>query len=120
MKNYTVTVNGNIYNVSVEENGSISSLKQESVSSPMPKLSQSEIKIASGGGNIKVEAPMAGKILDIKTKVGASVKKGEVLLILEAMKMENEIVAPGDAVVASVDVSVGDSVEISQILATLN
>jgi biotin carboxyl carrier protein len=62
---------------------------------------------------------MPGKILNIKTEVGKAVKKGEVLMILEAMKMENEIVAPEDGSVASVNVSVGDSVEAGDTLATL-
>jgi biotin carboxyl carrier protein len=63
---------------------------------------------------------MPGKILNVKTAVGKSVKRGEVLMILEAMKMENEIVASEDGTVASVDVSVGDSVEAGDTLATLN
>ena len=63
---------------------------------------------------------MPGKILSVKTEVGKSVKKGEVLLILEAMKMENEIVASQDGTVASVNVSVGDQVEAGNTLATLD
>lgn len=63
---------------------------------------------------------MPGKILDIKTKVGDAVKKGQVLLILEAMKMENEVVAPEDGTVASVDTTVGAMVEAGDTLATLN
>ena len=63
---------------------------------------------------------MPGKILGVKASVGQAVKKGEVLLILEAMKMENEIVAPSDGTVASINVSVGDSVEAGATLATLN
>ena len=63
---------------------------------------------------------MPGKILSVKSQAGASVKKGEVLLILEAMKMENEIVAPQDGTVASINVATGDSVEAGDTLATLN
>ena len=63
---------------------------------------------------------MPGKILGVKTEVGKSVKKGEVLMILEAMKMENEIVAPSDGTVASVNVGVGDAVEAGDTLATLD
>ena len=63
---------------------------------------------------------MPGKILAIKANEGQTVKKGEVILILEAMKMENEIVAPQDGTVASVNVAVGDSVEAGAVLATLN
>ncbi len=67
-----------------------------------------------------VAAPMPGKILGVKANVGQAVKKGEVMLILEAMKMENEIVAPSDGTVASINVSVGDAVEAGATLATLN
>ena len=63
---------------------------------------------------------MPGKILGVKANVGQAVKKGEVMLILEAMKMENEIVAPSDGTVASINVSVGDAVEAGATLATLN
>ena len=63
---------------------------------------------------------MPGKILAVKADAGKAVKKGEVVLVLEAMKMENEIVAPQDGVVASVNVAVGASVEAGEVLATLN
>ncbi|CDC95257.1 biotin carboxyl carrier protein [Roseburia sp. CAG:380] len=63
---------------------------------------------------------MPGKILSVKASVGQAVKKGDVLLILEAMKMENEVVAPEDGTVASIDVAAGDSVEAGAVLATLN
>ena len=79
MKSYTITVNGNVYDVTVEEGTSGAAQTQS-----------------------------------------APVKKGEVILILEAMKMENEIVAPQDGTVASVNVAVGDSVEAGAVLATLN
>ena len=75
---------------------------------------------AGGQGAIKVSAPMPGKILGIKANVGDAVKKGDVILVLEAMKMENEIVAPEDGTVASIDVAVGASVEAGNVLATLN
>ena len=71
-------------------------------------------------GSVKVESPMPGKILAVKKSVGDTVKSGDVILILEAMKMENEIVAPQDGTVASINVSVGDSVESGATLATLN
>ena len=64
--------------------------------------------------------PMPGTILDVKVSVGDSVSSGSVLCILEAMKMENEIVAPQDGTVASVNVSKGDSVEAGQVIITLN
>ena len=63
---------------------------------------------------------MPGKILAVKANVGDSVKKGQVILILEAMKMENEVVAPEDGTIASIDVTVGAMVESGDTLATLN
>lgn len=78
--------------------------------------------VAAGGtnGKITVESPMPGKILSIKASVGQSVKRGDVILILEAMKMENEIVAPENGTVASINVTAGESVESGTLLATLN
>ena len=66
-----------------------------------------------------VTSPMPGTILAVNVKVGETVKKGQVLCILEAMKMENEIMAPGEAVVASIEVSAGDSVNTGQVLIVL-
>ena len=74
----------------------------------------------AAAGSVSVDAPMPGNILDIKVSNGASVKAGDVLLILEAMKMENEIVAPQDGTVASVNVNKGDTVEAGQTLVSLN
>ena len=75
---------------------------------------------AGAAGSVVVTAPMPGKILGVKASAGQAVKKGQVILILEAMKMENEIVAPQDGTVATINVSVGDSVEPGATLATLN
>ena len=111
MKNYTITVNGNVYDVTVEENGNGAAAAP--VAAPAPA--------ASGeAGSITVASPMPGKILAIKANAGQAVKKGEVVMILEAMKMENEITAPEDGTIASINVAVGDSVESGDTLATLN
>ncbi len=77
-------------------------------------------QVSGTQGSVKVDAPMPGKILAVKKKVGDAVKSGEAILVLEAMKMENEIVAPQDGTVASINVSVGDAVESGSTLATLN
>ncbi|MBP3241305.1 MAG: OadG family protein [Oribacterium sp.] len=77
-------------------------------------------KATGAQGSVKVEAPMPGKILAVKKNVGDAVKSGECILVLEAMKMENEIVAPQDGTVASINVSVGEAVESGATLATLN
>lgn len=112
MKNYTITVNGVAYNVTVEENGSSAPTPQ-----PVTKTAPAE---PAAAGNITVEAPMPGNVIDIKVTLGAQVSTGDTLLILEAMKMENEIVAPSNGTIASVNVNKGDSVEAGQVLITMN
>ena len=67
-----------------------------------------------------MNSPMPGKILSLKASVGQKVKKGDVILILEAMKMENEVVATDDGTIASINVTAGQSVEAGDLLATLN
>lgn len=130
MKNYTITVNGTPYNVTVEE-GAGAPVAAAPVAAPAaapapaaasaPATAAAPAPAAQGtAGSVKVEAPMPGTILDVKVSVGDSVSSGSVLCILEAMKMENEIVAPQDGTVASVNVSKGDSVEAGQVIITLN
>ena len=89
---------------------------------PVAKKAAPAPKAAPAGaqGSVKVNAPMQGKILSVKASAGQAVKKGDVLVILEAMKMENEIVAPQDGTVASINVSEGDKVESGAVVATLN
>lgn len=103
MKNYRITVNGTAYDVAVEEIGA----------------GAAPAAPAAAGG-VVVQAPMPGKILSVKASVGTAVKKGDVILLLEAMKMENEVVAPEDGTIASINVSAGDTVEAGDTLATLN
>ena len=124
MKNYRITVNGTSYDVSVEElsGGAVSAapVAAAPVAAPAPAAPAAPAPAAGGAGSIKVSSPMPGKILAVKANVGDSVKKGQVILILEAMKMENEVVAPEDGTIASIDVTVGASVESGDTLATLN
>lgn len=121
MKNYVITVNGTSYEVSVEEVGGAAPVQTAAPKAAAPAPKAAPKAAASGAqGPVKVNAPMPGKILNVKASVGQAVKKGDVLLILEAMKMENEIVAPEDGTVASINVAVGDSVEAGAVLATLN
>ena len=114
MKTYTITVNGTAYDVTVEETAG------GAAPAPAAAPAPSKAAPAGGAGSIKVSSPMPGKILAVKANVGDSVKKGQVILILEAMKMENEVVAPEDGTIASIDVTVGASVESGDTLATLN
>lgn len=124
MKSYTITVNGNVYDVVVEENGEAAQAPVAPKAAPKaaPAAPKAAAKPAASGkeGSVKVTSPMPGKILGVKASVGQAVKKGEVLFVLEAMKMENEIVAPEDGTVASVSVANGDSVEAGSVLGTLN
>ncbi len=122
MKRYTITVNGTPYDVTVDEAGASAPVAAPAAPAAKPATPAPAVKPAVSGdeGSIKVEAPMPGTILDVKTSVGASVKSGDVLCILEAMKMENDIVAPADGTVASIAANKGDSVEAGQIIVTLN
>ena len=127
MKNYTITVNGNVYEVTVEE-GFTGAASTPKAAAPAPKAAPAPAAAppaapaapAGAAGAVAVTAPMPGKILGVKASAGQAVKRGQVLLILEAMKMENEIVAPQDGTVATINVAVGDSVEPGDTLATLN
>ena len=126
MKNYTITVNGTPYNVTVEDaNGSAAPVAAAPAPAAAPASAPAPAPAAApaapaAAGSLSVDAPMPGNILDIKVSNGASVKAGDVLLILEAMKMENEIVAPQDGTVASVNVNKGDTIEAGQTLVSLN
>lgn len=125
MKNYTITVNGNVYDVTVEEGSTggqaVAPVASTAKAAPKAAPKAAAPKASSGGaGSVKVNSPMPGKILSVKVNVGDSVSKGDVIMILEAMKMENEIVAPSDGTIASIDAATGDSVESGAVLATLN
>ena len=122
MKNYTITVNGNVYDVTVEE-GTGSTAGAANAATPKaaaPKAAPKAAAPAGAQGAVKVNAPMPGKILKVNVNAGTAVKKGDVLLVLEAMKMENEICAPQDGTVATVECSVGDSVETGKVLVSMN
>lgn len=146
MKKFLIKVNGIQYEVEVEEIGvspqtnvnyapaaPVAQAPQAKPAAPSPapsptptpapattqKPSEPTVSKEVPAGAQTVNAPMPGVILDIKVSVGDSVKKGDVLLILEAMKMENEIVAPTDGTVASINVSKGASVNAGDVLVSL-
>ena len=104
----------------MEEGAAGAATSAPKAAAPKAAAPKAAPKAAAGQGSVKVNSPMPGKILSVKASVGQAVKKGEVLMILEAMKMENEVVAPEDGTVASIDVAAGDSVEAGVVLATLN
>ena len=109
MKKYAVTVNGIKYEVEIEE----ISASQVSAA-PAPAAAP-----AAPAGGTTINAPMPGTILAVNVTNGASVKKGDVLMVLEAMKMENEIMAPCDGTVAAVSVTKGASVETGAVLCSI-
>ena len=123
MKNYRITVNGTSYDVSVEElSGGAAPVAAPVAAAPVaaPAPAAAPAAPAPAAGSVKVSSPMPGKILAVKANVGDSVKKGQVILILEAMKMETPVKAPQDGVVATVDVAKGESVDSGKTLVTLN
>ncbi len=120
MKYYNITVNGVAYSVSVEETAA-GAAPVAAAAPAAPAAPKAAPKAAAGAaGAVAVKAPMPGNILDVKVKAGASVKAGDVLVILEAMKMENEIVAPQDGTVASINVNKGDTVNSGDVLVSMN
>lgn len=120
MKNFKVTVDGTVYNVTVEENGNYENTENHT---PQTNNTKEEVKTAPNNTNVsgkEVVAPMPGSILDIKLNVGDPVKAGDTIIILEAMKMENEIVSPIDGKIGSINVKAGDSVNSNDILAIIS
>jgi biotin carboxyl carrier protein len=128
MKSYTITVNGVAYEVTVEETagGAASAAtmpampKAPSATAPMPAAPAAPKAASAGAGANKIEAGAAGKVFKIEAKPGQAVKKGETVIILEAMKMEIPMVSPVDGTIASVDCAVGDAVEAGALLATVD
>ena len=124
MKYYNITVNGVAYSVSVEETAAGAAPVAAAPAAPKapaaPAAAPKAAAPAGAAGAVSVKAPMPGNILDVKVAAGASVKAGDVLVILEAMKMENEIVAPQDGTVASVNVNKGDTVNSGDVLVSMN
>ena len=124
MKNYTITVNGNVYDVVVEEGASTGApvaAKAPAAPKTAPKAPAAAAAPAAGAaGSVKIEAGAAGKVFKVEAAAGQAVKKGQPVVILEAMKMEIPVVAPQDGTIAGINVSVGDAVEAGALLATMN
>ena len=121
MKNYTITVNGNVYNVTVVVGTPAGVVQAPGAAAPQAAPAAPKAAAPAGAqGSVVVTAPMPGKILAVKANAGQAFKKGDLIMVLEAMKMENDIVAPQDGTVASINAAAGDAVEAGATLATLN
>ncbi len=116
MRKFNVNVNGKIYVVEIEETGAAAPVVAETPAKA-PEAPAAPVAPVSGG-SVNVEAPMPGTILDVKVTAGNRVNAGDVICILEAMKMENEIVAPQDGVVKNV-VAKGTTVNTGDVLASM-
>lgn len=118
MKRFNITVNGKAYDVAVEEvSGSAAPAAAAPAAAPTAPAPATAPAVAGAGE--KVTAPMPGTILDVKVNNGDNVTKGQVIMILEAMKMENDVVAPCDGTITSVLVKKGDTVNSGDALATI-
>ena len=115
MRKFNVNVNGKIYVVEIEETGEAAPITEAPKAVEAPKA---EMPKATAAGAVAINSPMPGTILDVKVAVGTEVKAGDVICILEAMKMENEIVAPQDGTITSV-VAKGASVNSGDLLAAM-
>lgn len=125
MHNFRVTVNGKVFDVSVEEMSSaktevITQAYQAAPTAAQPVTASVPVKEAVfGSGEQPVAAPLSGSILELKVKPGERVKFGQVLLTLEALKMENEIVAPQDGTVKEIFAQKGSMVNVGDVLLSL-
>ena len=111
---YTVVVDGHTYNVSVGPGGQVADIQAAPTAAPAAAAAP-----AAGGAGQAVPAPLAGNIFKINTAAGQMVKSGDVIMVLEAMKMETEVRAPADGVVQAINVKEGDVVQVGDTLITL-
>ena len=140
---YVVTMNGKQYEVEVERMSAFHQLTREEIASgvstpvvpvvapvpvqaapvaaaPKPAPAPAPAPAAAPGGATPVTCPMPGSVLGVKVNVGDTVTAGQTMFVIEAMKMENEIVAPVAGKVASINVKTGDAVDTDQVMGTLN
>ena len=121
MKNLRITVNGTAYDVQVEElGGSSAPVAAAPAAAAAPTPAAKPAAPAGAAGSVVVAAPMPGTVVNVVVSAGQSVKAGDDLVFIEAMKMETPVKAPQDGVVATVDVAKGESVDSGKTLVTLN
>lgn len=121
MKNLRITVNGTAYDVQVEELGESAAPTAAAPVAAAPAAPAAKPAAPAGAvGNISVKAPMPGTVVNVVVTVGQTVKAGEDLVFIEAMKMETPVKAPQDATVATIEVSKGEAVDSGKVLVTLN
>lgn len=114
MKKYRVNVNGTVYEVELEDiTGAVPA------SAPAAPAAPAAAPVSAPAGGEKITSPMPGNILSVNVATGDTVQKGQVLMILEAMKMENEIMCPCDGKVVSVSVTKGAAVESGTLLCVI-
>ena len=124
MKKYNVNVNGKTYQIEIEEVQNFDPKQAPAASAAAAPAKEqpaapATVPVAAPAGGENISCPMPGTILDVRCSEGASVKKGDILFILEAMKMENEIMSPCDGTVHGVSVSKGASVDTGAVLCTI-
>lgn len=119
MKKYRVIVNGVQYEVELEAMNSATASAAPATPAAQPVVAPAAPVSAAPAGGEKVSSPMPGNILAVNVTNGQTVKSGDVLFILEAMKMENEILAPCDGTVSSVSVTKGQTVETAALLCVI-
>ena len=133
MKRFNVTVNGVVYDVVVEEVGGAAPTTPVQPVTPAQPVQQAQpvqpaqpvqqaqpAQPAGTAGALEVKAPLQGTIMKVMVKPGDAVKKGTPVCVIEALKMENDVVAPADGTIASVNVKSGDSVKTDEVLLTMN
>ncbi len=123
MKKYNVTVNGTSYEITLEVVDAASVNTAPKTETPAPVAAPAPTPVASPAptttGGETINSPMPGTILSVNVQNGSAVKKGDVLMVLEAMKMENEIMSPCDGTITSVNVQNGASVETGAVLCVI-
>lgn len=121
MKKYNVTVNGTSYEITLEavDAADVKASAPAAAVAPAAPVQVAPAPAAAPANGETISSPMPGNILAVNVTNGASVKKGDVLMILEAMKMENEIMSPCDGTVLSVNVTKGTSVETGAVLCVI-